>query len=424
METELPAEPAEPHASGVRLAAATLATGLAAGVAVVILVLIIHTLEHAVWGHAPGPFLDDLAYPWRWQPLLTVTAAGVLGAAVWYAIRRWWPVPSVDAAVEGARMPFWPTVADTVVQVTSVGLGASIGKELAPRELAAMFTSRIVRWFGVGPVWGRVLVASAAGAGLAGVYNVPLAGVAFALEVLLGTFGGGPVLVALGVSLVATLVARPVVGDHPLFRVPEVNASASLLVATLLLAPVLGVLGRAFMAATKVLPRPTGVRLLLVLPVTFALVGLVGVAYPLALGNGRALGQAALEQSVPVAALVVLALVKFVATSASLGGGASGGTLQPSVAIGAALGAAAAAGWAHVWPGAGATELAIVGAAAMLAATMRAPVTAMLLLIEFTGTGTALAVPLVAAVALGALASRVRLPRTRPGAGRSASSSA
>jgi CIC family chloride channel protein len=98
--------------------------------------------------------------------------------------------------------------------------------------------------------------------------------------------------------------------------------------------------------------------------------------------------------------------MKYVATAVSLGSGAIGGTLQPSVAIGAALGAAAAAGWALIWPGADGTALAVVAAGAFLAANMRAPFTAIALIIEFTGTGFTLLLPIFLAVAGSLAASR------------------
>jgi CIC family chloride channel protein len=100
-----------------------------------------------------------------------------------------------------------------VIQVTSVGLGASIGKEVAPRELSAMAGSKLVGWFRIDARWSMILVASAAGAGLAAVYNVPLAGALFAIEILLARFSAGAAVVALSISAIATVVARPLVAD-------------------------------------------------------------------------------------------------------------------------------------------------------------------------------------------------------------------
>jgi CIC family chloride channel protein len=290
-----------------------------------------------------------------------------------------------------------------------VALGASIGKEVAPRELSAMAGSKIVGWFGLDARWRRILIASAAGAGLAAVYNVPLAGALFAIEILLAQFSVGGAVVALTVSAIATLVARPLVGDGSLYEVPALEVNASLVVAAVLIGPLMGWGATSFATVTKALGRfrPTGWKLLVVLPVTFAAVGVLGAFFPLILGNGRALATAGFDLSQPALLLLLLALLKYVATTISLGSGAIGGTLQPSVAIGAALGAAAAAGWALIWPGADGTALAIVAAAAFLASNMRAPFTAIALIIEFTDTGFTLLLPIFLAVAGSLAASRL-----------------
>jgi len=299
-----------------------------------------------------------------------------------------------------------------VLQVTSVALGAAIGKEVAPRELSAMVGSKVVRWFRLDARWCRVLIASAAGAGLGAVYNVPLGGALFAIEILLAQFSVGAAVVALSISAIATVVARPLVGVESLYQVVPGEVNASLIVAAILIGPLMGWGATSFATVTKALGRfrPTGWKLLVVLPLTFTAVGVVGAFFPLILGNGRALANAGFNVTQPALILLLLAVLRYVATSVSLGAGAIGGTLQPSVAIGAALGAAAAAGWAFVWPGADATALAIVAAAAFLASNMRAPFTAIALVIEFTDTGFTLLVPIFLAVAGSLAASRLSSP--------------
>lgn len=398
-------------ASLTRLGIATLVVGVTTGLAVLLLVWIVHSLEHLVWGHEEGPFLDGLAYPsvW-WLPIVTVGGAGVVAALGWYLLRRFGrKLATVEQGVDGARMPWWETLADTVIQVGSVAMGASIGKEVAPRELSAMAGSKVVRWLGLDARWCRILIASAAGAGLAAVYNVPLAGALFAVEILLAQFSVGAAVVALTVSTIATLVARPLVGDGSLYSIGSVEVNASLIVAAILIGPLMGWGATSFATVTKKLARfrPEGWKLLVVLPLTFTAVGAVGAAFPLILGNGRALATAGFDLSQPALLLIALAVLKYVATALSLGSGAIGGTLQPSVAIGAALGAAAAAGWAFVWPGADGTALAIVAAAAFLASNMRAPFTAIALIIEFTNTGFELLLPIFLAVAGSLAASKL-----------------
>jgi CIC family chloride channel protein len=404
-----------------RLALATLIVGIAAGLAGALLLAVLYVIQGALWGDARSPYLGAATPTPGWLPALTVTAAGILGAGSWYALRRWAPpVASIEQGVAGARMPVWSTLADTVTQVSTVALGSSVGKEVAPRELAAAAASAIARWFGLGQRWGGILIASAAGAGLAAVYNAPLGGAVFALEILLVRFGPAAAVPAFAASGVATAVARPLAGDASVYALPQVQTDASLLMACLVLGPLMGVGGSAFARVTEWLSRrrPTGWRLLVALPVVGALVGVTGMFLPLVLGNGEALAQTGFDGSLPALVLLAYAVAKTATTTATLGAGAVGGILQPSVAIGVALGAAAAAPWSWLAPGADAAAMAAVCGAAFLAASMRAPVTATLLMIEFTGTGTTLALPIVLAVAgataTAAMLQGIRGRRVRP----------
>ena len=383
-----------------RLALATIAVGVAAGLGALALVLVVHSVEDLVWGHASGPFLDNRAYPSnRWLPLVVLSAAGVGLSLAWYALRRWGtPLVSIKDSMRGTRMPVVGTTLDALIQVVGVALGSPIGKEVAPRQLAAMLADRVAALLGVDRRWVAPLIASAAGAGLAAVYNVPLAGTLFALEILLARVNLRLAGVALTVNVIATLVARPLVPDTSLYTVPEATSTWWVIAVALAIGPILGWIGASFTLLMRRLTkdRPTGWRLLLWLPLTLAAVGLLAVWFPLLLGNGRAIAQVAFDGSGPIALLLALAVLKYLVTSATLGAGAIGGTLQPSIAIGAALGAAIGL-WLG-WDQPQVTALAIVGAAGFLATTMRAPLTAMALVLEFTDTGFTLLVPVTVCV--------------------------
>jgi CIC family chloride channel protein len=148
------------------------------------------------------------------------------------------------------------------------------------------------------------------------------------------------------------------------------------------------------------------------MPLAFTAVGVASLWLPAILGNGRALGQVAFAVSFPVVLILVMTLVKTAATLGTIGAGAAGGTLTPSLAIGAGLGLAGGAAWSHLWPGAELPAFALIGAAAFLAVTMRAPLTALLLTMEFTGQGPELLVPVMLCVA-GAVAVGYVLERAR-----------
>jgi H+/Cl- antiporter ClcA len=201
--------------------------------------------------------------------------------------------------------------------------------------------------------------------------------------------------------------------------------SPSLVVWAIVVGPVLGFAGVGFVKLTNRLQgiAPKGWRLLVVLPVVFAMVGLIAVPFPEILGNGRALGLVAMNASLdddpvaglsPILFLLVLGIIRTITTSATIGAGAVGGTLTPSIAIGSAVGGALGGCWLLLWPADGPSlaAFAFVGAAAFLATTMRAPFTALVLVVEFTQQGTDILVPALLAVA-GSVAVSYVLARRR-----------
>jgi H+/Cl- antiporter ClcA len=117
---------------------------------------------------------------------------------------------------------------------------------------------------------------------------------------------------------------------------------------------------------------------------------------------------------VPILLLLVLGVLKTATTAVTIGAGAVGGTLTPSIAIGSAIGGGLGGLWLLLWPvdSTSLAAFAFVGAAAFLATTMRAPFTALVLVVEFTQQGTDILVPSLLAVA-GSVAVSYVLARRR-----------
>src|SRR6266481_7041618 len=104
-------------------------------------------------------------------------------------------------------MPFWVTLTHAILQIVTVGLGSPLGREVAPRELGAALTTKLSARANLTPEGTRIMIACGAGAGLAAVYNVPLGGALFTLEVLLGPFSLPSSAAALATCVISTLVA-------------------------------------------------------------------------------------------------------------------------------------------------------------------------------------------------------------------------
>jgi CIC family chloride channel protein len=417
------------HATPVwalKLAVVTALVGVSGGVAGIAVWLALQLIQFVAFGYGFGGHLEAADAPSGLNRSLALTAAGVLTGVAWWALRRWGrSIVSVTAAVDGRRMPALATLANAGVQILAVGLGASIGKEVAPREVGAWLAQLVTRRAGLTPRETKILVACGAAAGLAAVYDVPLGGALFAVEVLLGEISFATALPAFATSAVAAITARLVIPDEVLYHVPAMHLSPSLLVWAIVVGPVLGLAGVGFVKLTNRLQgiAPKGWHLLVVLPVVFAMVGLIAVPFPEILGNGRALGIVAMNTSLddasfaglsPIVLLLLLGVLRTVTTSATIGAGAVGGTLTPSIAIGSAIGGGLGGAWLLLWPGDSPSlaAFAFVGAAAFLATTMRAPFTALVLVVEFTQQGTDILVPSLLAVS-GAVAVGYVLARRR-----------
>lgn len=207
-------------------------------------------------------------------------------------------------------------------------------------------------------------------------YDVPLAGALFTVEVLLG-WSWRAVLPAVVSSGLAAAVTWPVLGTGPSYLVADTRFDAVVLVWALPFGVVAAVVGTGFTALmTRARTHaPRGAGLVPAMVVGFGVLGLASMRYPELLGNGKSLAQVALGGQLDLLTAVVLLLAKPLATGLCLRSGAIGGLLTPALATGAVLGAAC---------GFGGDGYVLVGAAALLAVTQRAALMSLAIVVELT----------------------------------------
>ena len=155
-------------------------------------------------------------------------------------------------------MPIWQTVVHVLLQIFIVGTGMSIGREVAPRELGAMFGQRFARWVHLDAKDTRMLVAITAAAGLAGVYNAPLAGTFFAVEILLADITLETVTLAFACSALASWVASLVKGTHAFYLIGKADGlfTPDYMAFALVAGLVLGAAGALFRRGSQWLRSP------------------------------------------------------------------------------------------------------------------------------------------------------------------------
>lgn len=376
-------------------ALAVAATGVLAGLGGMCLALLLHAVQHLAFGydmfslHGGESFLQGVTGA---SPLRRVAALGVCGLVAgvgWWLVRGYArPLVSISEAVDagGRRMPLFATTCHALLQIVTVGLGSPLGREVAPRELAAAYAGWIARSAGLTGEQARTLVACAAGAGLAAVYNVPFGGALFTLEALLRTFRLQAALPALATSCIASMVAWIGLGDASQYAFAPDAISASLVGWSVAAGPLFGAAAFVFVRCTA-LARGSAARGWRMIPLClaqFLLLGCLAVAYPELLGNGKGPIQMGFYHALTPGLAAVLLALKLLVVTASLRAGASGGLLTPGMALGAMLAVVTGSVWGLAFPGTDPASMAIIGAGAFLAASMNMPLTAVVLAFEFT----------------------------------------
>ena len=380
-------------------------TGIATGVAAGVLMVILHGVQHLCYSYRTGDFQSAVERASALRRVMIVSLAGVIAAVgVW--LLKHTPggkIAKVDDAIwfRSGRMASAKTLAQAVLSVVIVAMGAALGREAAPKEAGAAIASRLSRWVGLSSAETRLLVACGAGAGMGAVYNVPLGGALFALEVLLGSLTLPLIPPALATSFIATAVSWLFLPAKPTYLIPTYALSMPQIIFALVFGPIAGLASTLFVKliirAEEVRPR-RGLAMAAPLLI-FVILGLASIKFPQLLGNGKGVTQLALIDRIGLPLLAILVLLRPLATSACVGSGAPGGLFTPSLTFGALLGGLAGHLWSGLWPGGAPGSYAVLGGAAILAATMQAPIAAIVLVLELTHHVTTIMVPMLATVA-------------------------
>jgi CIC family chloride channel protein len=331
-----------------------------------------------------------------WYHVLLVPALG--GLAVGPVVRLFAPeaeghgVPEVIEAVmtRGGRIRRRVAVVKSLASALTIGTGGSVGREGPIVQIGAGVGSALGQLLRLPAEQLKTLTACGAAGGIAAVFNAPIAGAFFALEVITGNFAMpafGPVILS---SVMATVVSRAYFGDHPAFIVqPYRLESIGEIGLYVGLGIVCGGVAAVFIRTMDLLESLAG---RLPVPKIWRpaagglLLGVIILLVPNVFGVGYATMDAALSGRLSWMLLAALLPAKIAATSLTLASGGSGGVFLPSLYIGSIAGAlygtAAHAAFAPFTAGSGA--YALVGMAGVLSAATHSPITAIILLFEVT----------------------------------------
>jgi chloride channel protein, CIC family len=407
------------------------ATGVAAGLFGAGLMYLLFNVEQLAFGYHIGDLESGARHASDLRRIASLLTAGVVGGIGWFLLRRYTAgqKAEIDDAIWNGdgRLSFQRSLGTSVLSELVIGMGASLGREAAPKLMGGVSASALAGWARLSIGQRRLLVACGGGAGLAAVYNVPLAGALFTAEVMVGSLALPVVLPALACSGIATAVAWIYLPDHATYLgIPAYRFTMPLLVWSLLAGPVVGAIAAAYIRLIGWVSyyRVTGRRVLFAPVVAFGVLGVIGFAYPQLYGNGKDMAHDAFVGAAGFSVLLALFVLKPLVTALCLGSGASGGLFTPTMSTGAVFGGAFGIAWNLLWPGSPSGAYAMVGAAAMLGAAMQAPLASLALVLELTHSGFQIMVPMVAATVTATVVARyvdgysiysARLPPQRGG---------
>jgi len=381
-------------------------TGITAGLVGGAMMRLLFFVEHTAWHyHSPLHFLDGVSASSAGTRVFNLALAGILVGVVGTLLHLIFGNSGGD--VEGAiwfrfgRIPFVATISKAVLAIVNVGLGTSLGRESPIKQAGGAIASAMSRWAGLSPPQQQLLVACGVGAGMASAYNVPLGGALFAVEVLIGSMSLQKILPALVASVVATAASWLFLATDPIYTVPEFGTSLRLVAWAILVGPLFGLAAVAVvrMTAWGESIHLRGWKAVAAPMVILTALGALAISYPQLLGNGKDIVEEAFKDHFTISLLLVLPILKLIATSGCLGGGARGGLFTPTMTIGALLGGVLGHVWSRYLPITAPGSFAVVGSCAMLAAATRGPVSALVLMLELTRHVDATMVPMLLATA-------------------------
>ncbi len=411
------------HGTASGMFAVALAVGAGAGLGAIVFRALITWFmqlftghaDYSAAGHAANPFVPFLGI---WFVVLAPVVGGLIyGPVIQRFAReaRGHGVPEVMLAVaeRGGRIRPQAAVVKALASALCIGSGGSVGREGPIVQIGSALGSSLGQALRVPESRLRLLVACGAAGGIAATFNAPIAGVFFALELILQDFAVesfGAVVLA---SVTADIIGRAAFGSQAFLTLPAFHIASSWEYGLYAVLGVFGgLVGIAFIRvlygtedlADRLWHGPEWLRP----AVGGVFLGLLLLALPQLYGVGYPVIENAVKGNVVLWLLAALLAGKMIATSLTIGIGGSGGVFAPSLFIGAMLGTGFGQVAGALFHGAVAPAGAygLVGMGAVFAGAARAPITAVIIMFELTGDYTII-LPLMIAIVISAALSNL-----------------
>jgi CIC family chloride channel protein len=368
--------------------------GLGTAFGAIFFMKLIDYFRHLFFGYSEQVLTELVGSFNYWIPLIPMAGGLIVGPIVYkFAIEaKGHGVPEVMLAVarKGGRIRARVAVAKAVASAICIGSGGSAGREGPIVQIGSAIGSAVGQVFKMSQSRVKILVGCGAAAGISSVFNAPIAGVIFSLEIILGDFAiktFSPVLLS---SVIASVVTRTFMGDHPAFDVPSYSLVSAWEIPLYMVLG--GICGSVAVLFTMTLHRTEElfdrIKMSPMLKPALGglILGIIGVYYPQVFSDGYDTIKLTIYGNMVVWLTLILIFLKIAATSLTLGSGNSGGIFAPSLFIGAVTGGTFGYFIHSLFPSVTATAgaYALVGMAALVGGTTHAPITAILIIFEMT----------------------------------------
>ncbi len=378
-------------------------TGILAGFGGILFYKMIQLVEQIMF-HSPAGFfgLTNLINLHGWQRYLIIPIIPAVGGMIvgWITMKlapdasgEGVPMVIENVAKKGGILSPFLAVTKLVTSAISIGSGGAGGREGPVIAIGGAIGSSVGQVFRLNEEQMKSLVGCGAAAGLAAVFNAPIGGALFAMEVVIGSLNMqtfSPIIIS---SVFGTFVSRTILGNKPVFVIPTFSLRSGWeLIFYIILGIFAGFIGiyfvKLFYATEEFFENkkfPVHNRILKP-AIGGLIVGIIGIYFPEVFGYTYQGVDASLYSRDSFMILAALLLLKPIATSVTLGSGGSGGTLAPSLFIGAMAGGAFGNIVNLLVPGIAAPPgaYALVGMAAVTGSVVQAPLAAAILVFEMT----------------------------------------
>lgn len=370
------------------------AVGVLGGLGAVLFKELSNWVQDLFIGTTPDFLSASVLLPW-YLKLIVPTVGGVLAGLALYLLPKDGKGHGISEIMEavsirGGVLSLRVAAVRSLSSLMSIGTGASIGREGPIVQIAAALASKLGQFLKLKKENISILVGCGVAAGLAAAYNVPIASSFFVMEIIIGNFAieiFAPLVIS---SVVSTLVYRKIFGFDPVYGTPHFTLITNWeLIIYVILGVLAGIAAALFREAMKVSDREFSklkVSVVWKCALGGLLIGIIGLRWPHVWGNGYNAINLILNNKMGLNLLLILFGLKILASSISVGSGASGGVFTPTQFIGAALGGFIGFAAHEAFPNhvAFPSAYALVGMGCLMAGTTYAPIMAILMIFEMT----------------------------------------